>query len=115
MNSTSYRRQLLYLALAIIVAVFITSALAPQTSFAQEAGKDQKEEVETQNPIMWFIVTSGFIGFVILCLSIYFVSTVCRLFIELRPQVAAPPELIDECEDLLQKRQFKEIYAAVKE
>jgi biopolymer transport protein ExbB len=48
-------------------------------------------------------------------LSIYFVSTVIRLFLEFRPQVAAPQDLVDECEDLLQKRQFKEIYAVLKD
>ena len=36
------------------------------------------------------------------------------MFIELRP-IAAPPEIIDEVEDMLQKRQFKEIYAVVKD
>ncbi len=51
----------------------------------------------------------------ILILSIYFVSTVGRLFIEMRPQVASPPEIVDEVEDMLQKRQFKEIYGVVKD
>ena len=36
---------------------------------------------------------SGFIGVVILLLSIYFVSTVGRLFWEMRVEVAAPPEI----------------------
>ena len=31
-----------------------------------------------------------------LLLSIYFVSTVCRLFIEFRPIVVAPPDIVDE-------------------
>jgi biopolymer transport protein ExbB len=52
---------------------------------------------------------------VILLLSIYFVSTVSRLFIEMRQKVATPPELVDELAELLQKREFKEIYALVKE
>ncbi len=33
----------------------------------------------------------------------------------MRPQVAAPTELVDELMELLQKREFKEIYAIVKE
>lgn len=64
---------------------------------------------------MWFIRTSGAIGGLLLILSIYFVSQCGRMFVELRPQVMAPPELIDEVEDLLQKRQFKEIYNVVKD
>jgi len=63
----------------------------------------------------WFIESSGVIGLVILLLSIYFVSTVTRLFFELRPQVVAPPDLVAELDGLLQQRQFKEIYGAVKD
>ena len=65
--------------------------------------------------VLWFIETSGLIGFVILVLSIYFVATVGRLFIEMRPQVAAPPALVEELLDLLQRREFKEIYSVVKD
>jgi biopolymer transport protein ExbB len=125
MNSAAFsRRQLVGFALALILAVFMADALAPHPALAQDAGakpaegagKDPaKEEKAPKSTIWWVIETSGFIGLVLLVLSIYFVSTVCRLFMEMRPQVAAPPELVDECEDLLQKRQFKEIYAAVKE
>lgn len=63
----------------------------------------------------WFIESSGLIGLVILLLSIYFVSTVSRLFLEMRQKVATPPELVDELTELLQKREFKEVYALVKE
>jgi biopolymer transport protein ExbB len=63
----------------------------------------------------WYIYNSGFIGLIILVLSIYFVSTIIRLFLEMRPVVAMPPDLLDECEDLLTKRQFKDIFALVKE
>lgn len=76
-------------------------------------------QVETKPPeksrLWWFLESSGAIGAVILLLSIYFVSTVSRLFIEMRQKVAAPPELTDELNELLQKREFKEIYAVVKD
>ena len=65
--------------------------------------------------LWWYIESSGFIGLVILLLSIYFIATVSRLFIELRQKVATPPVLVDELVDLLQKREFKEIYARVKD
>ena len=64
---------------------------------------------------MWFIKTSGFIGLVILILSIYFVATVSRLFLEMRPMIAMPPEVIARCEALLEQRDFKNIFAVVKE
>ncbi len=38
------------------------------------------------------------IGLFILVLSIYFVATVVRMFLELRQKVAAPPELVQEYE-----------------
>jgi biopolymer transport protein ExbB len=109
------------------LAIAMWGALpAPQPVHAQEeaAAVDEaaegdggaKKEVKHTKTFFWYVVeSSGFIGLVILILSIYFVSTVGRLFIELRPQTLTPPELVDEVEDLLQKRQFKEVYAAVKD
>ncbi len=70
---------------------------------------------EQKSRLWWFLESSGAIGAVILMLSIYFVATVTRLFLEMRPQVAAPPALVADLTDLLQRREFKEIYATVKE
>ena len=99
-------------ALAMIVGVLVINHYTPVLAWAAE---EEAKAPEQQSYFWWFIESSGFIGGFILLLSIYFVSTVCRLFIELRPIVAAPPEIVDEVEDLLQKRQFKEIYAVVKD
>lgn len=70
---------------------------------------------EEKSRLWWFIESSGFIGLVILILSIYFVNTVIQLFLQMRQKVAAPPELTDELNELLAKREFKEIYAVVKD
>lgn len=78
-------------------------------------GEGEKKPKMKESYFWWFIKNSGVIGLIILILSIYFVSTVGRLFLEMRPSVAMPPDLVDECEDLLTKRQFKEIFAAVKD
>ena len=59
---------------------------------------------------MWFIRSSGLIGLGILILSIYFVATIIRLFIELRPIVAMPPEEIAQAETLLQSRDYQGLY-----
>ena len=56
---------------------------------------------EAESFLHWVLRCSGFIGLVILLLSIYFVSTVGRLFWEMRVEVAAPPEIVPQCEDLL--------------
>lgn len=83
---------------------------------APAAKSDQVEaQPQEESMIWWIIETSGLIGLVILILSIYFVSTVSRLFLEMRQKVATPPELVDELMELLQKREFKEIYTLVKE
>lgn len=59
---------------------------------------------------MWFIESSGLIGLGILILSIYFVAKIIQLFIELRPQVAMPPEEVAQCENLLGARDYQGIY-----
>jgi biopolymer transport protein ExbB len=43
------------------------------------------------------------------------VATVARLFFEMRLPMAIPPDLVARCEDLLQQRDFKSIFAVVKE
>ncbi len=89
---------------------------APAEDGGDAAERDGEKEVKhKESYFIWFIRNSGLIGAVILVLSIYFVSTVGRLFLEMRPVVVMPPDLLDECEDLLSKRQFKEIFATVKD
>jgi biopolymer transport protein ExbB len=76
---------------------------------------ETKKPVETESNLWWIINCSGWIGLVLLFLSIYFVSTVARLFWEMRVEVAAPPETVAQCESLLERRDFKGVYALVKE
>lgn len=107
--------------------IAVLSVTAPRASLAQEApattttaapaaatavAPTQKEQ---QSVFMWFIESSGLIGLIILCLSIYFIATVSRLFLEMRPIIAMPPEIIARCEALLEQRDFKSIFGVVKE
>lgn len=64
--------------------------------------------------LSWVIESSGWIGGIILLLSIYFVAMVFRQFMELRQQNISPPELLEECEALLKARDFQGIYRAAK-
>ena len=82
---------------------------------AAAAPGEEKKGAPQQSFLAWVIQSSGIIGFVILLLSIYFVSTVARLFSEMRVSVAAPPQKIAECENLLEQRDFKGIYNLVKD
>ena len=61
-------------------------AVAADGAAAEESVKPPVEK----NRFMWVIEVSGFIGFVILCLSGYFVATVVKLFMKMKPEVAAP-------------------------
>jgi biopolymer transport protein ExbB len=79
------------------------------------AETDAKKPVETDSTLVWVIKWSGWIGLVLLLLSIYFVATVARLFGEMRIEVAAPAELVSQCEGLLERRDFKGIYTLVRE
>src|SRR5262249_20073274 len=87
----------------------------PAKAPAPPSGEQVAPKPQSKSTFLWFIETSGLIGGFIFLLSIYFVSTVGQLFLQMRQSVAAPPELVDELMELLEKREFKEIYAVVKE
>jgi len=69
----------------------------------------------TKSSLTWLIETSGWIGAFLLVISLMFVATVMRLFLELREPLIAPRELIQECETLLAKRDYNGIYKLAKE
>jgi len=128
MDSNVVRRRTWFL-LGLIFCAALTVMMMPRPSAAQDdkqaaagaagdekkADSGQKKETQTENFLVWVIRCSGFIGLVILLLSIYFVSTVGRLFWEMRVETAAPPEIVAQCETLLEQRDFKGIYSIVKE
>jgi len=91
------------------VAQGADQAAAAPADQAQEAPKMEKSWFR------WLVEASGFIGLVILVLSVYFVATVSRLFWELRLPVAIPPEIVGRCQDLLAQRDFKGVFAVVKD
>jgi biopolymer transport protein ExbB len=90
------------------------AATTTTPSTAPDAGGG-KEAPKRESYFMWFIKAAGPIGFFIILLSIYFVATVSRLFTEMRPVIAMPPEIIANCEALLEQRDFKSIFGVVKE
>lgn len=71
-------------------------------------------EEKSQNYFVWIVETSGLIGGIIFLLSMYFVATVVRLFMELKPEVTSPPEVVQQCQQLLQKKDVMGIYKVVK-
>jgi biopolymer transport protein ExbB len=112
---TNNRTSPIWLILVLMAVVILT--IAPpfvMQGFAEDGGA-KPAEGQQQNVLMWIIYTSGWIGGVLLIISIYFIATVMQLFMEMRAPVVAPTELMLECETLLGKRDFNAIYKLVKE
>ena len=64
---------------------------------------------------MWLIRTSGWIGFVLLLMSFYFIAQVVRLFQDLRSEVVMPPALVEDMDKLLLSRDYPGILRIAKE
>ena len=111
---------------AVMIAVFgvpnslVTQALAQDDSAAVPAAGDSalpaadEASVPKTSALSWLIHTSGWIGGVLLLMSIYFVGLVIQCFMELRTKVVSPPELLQEWEALLASRDYQGIYASAK-
>ena len=118
--------------LMICLVIFaVGSAVAPH-AYAQEeddveadapaskkAGAAKGEAAPADKPaeenfLWWVAKTSGTIGAVLLVLSIYFVATVARMFMELRPEVLTPLDVLEDCEKFLQARDFTGLYKRLK-
>ncbi|MGA2796433.1 MAG: MotA/TolQ/ExbB proton channel family protein [Thermoguttaceae bacterium] len=105
----------------VLLWAALAAGIAPRPSWGADDEKKPAaaadENPSPQPTMSWFsfiVKSSGFIGLVILLLSIYFVSTVARLFFELRISMAMPPEIIGRCEELLQQRDFKGVFEIVR-
>jgi biopolymer transport protein ExbB len=81
---------------------------------APAANEGEAKPAESKSILWWFIETSGSIGAVLLVLSIYFVAKVVHMFSELRLEVAAPAEILQQCENLLKTKDFMGVYKLVK-
>lgn len=118
-----------WLVLMLATAATMTRPLAalaqaepePAVEAPAEAGGEPAAEGgeeghgESQSTLWWIMHTSGWIGAVLLIISIYFVALVVQLFLELREQVVCPPELMEQVEGMLQKRDYNGIYKTAKE
>lgn len=116
-------RAWLLLIIAFLWTVFMTSIApgpcwaqdeAPKPAAAAAADDSQTQPRATKSWFSWIVESSGWIGLGILFLSIYFVSTVARMFFELRMSMAMPMEILGRCEELLQQRDFKGVFDIVK-
>lgn len=118
-------------ALFITVVGTVLLALAGDTVLAQEAapaapaaapaapapgpGGTTAAPATEQSFLMWVIHTSGWIGGIILVLSIYFVMVVVRMFLDLKQEEAATQLDLQACDNLLKSKDLVGLYKLVKQ
>src|SRR5262245_59193169 len=122
---TVTRRAMVLLVLLAILAAVATSGQPTMAQDAQQPGAEVNPgdvprvapgeraaapRAAPKSRFLWVIYSSGVIGALILGLSIYFVATVIRLFIELRPEIAMPINEVSQCEQLLEARNYQGLY-----
>jgi biopolymer transport protein ExbB len=87
---------------------------APQdVPAAISAPADVRATSSTESYLSWFVRCSGLIGLFILGLSFYFVATVIRLFLDLHMDVAVPRQLMQHCDQFLQRNEVRGVYDAI--
>jgi biopolymer transport protein ExbB len=103
-------RRFARLTLLLLAGVAVFLVLPPGLARAQEQGAVGGEGQGGASMLWWIIEVSGVIGAFIFLLSFYFVSVVIQQFLELRQSVAAPPEILSECDRLIGERNFQQLY-----
>lgn len=93
-----------------IQATLAQAEPAPPAAAGASPAADEPAPKQGKSGFWWLVKSSGLIGLFILILSIYFVATTIRLFIELRPEIAMPAEDVAGCEQLLAARDFQGLY-----
>lgn len=94
------------------------AAEEPEAPVKAAAKKDDKAAApahEEPGFVMWVIETGGAIGIFIFLLMGYFVATSIKLFLELQPQVAMPPDLMEDIKQKMEKKDYKGVYQSIKE
>lgn len=95
----------------VFLACFLVMFVFQELAFGQEGGGEG--EKKPQNALYWLIITSGWIGAIILAISVYFFSVVVQQFLELRAINVAPPDLVSECERLVNEGNIKDLFTVV--
>ncbi|MGC3968809.1 MAG: MotA/TolQ/ExbB proton channel family protein [Pirellulales bacterium] len=103
----------------VLFAGFFSHLAAQESSPSSEpaaavAHADSTESPHQKSKFMWFIESSGWIGAVLLLLSMYFIATVSRLFFELRLDKEMPPETVIDVNALVDQRNFQGVYDRLK-
>ena len=98
------------LLISTVAGNFVGKAFAQDDAAKIAAdGQDAPKEAPTKSRVAWFLESSGLIGAFILILSIYFIATVIRLLVELRSEIAIPPRIVEQCDALVEAKDFRGI------
>lgn len=110
----SLRVWLLFFALFTAFQGTTTRTFAQDAAPAAAGESKEGEHHEEENYFVWVIRTSGAIGAVILALSFYFITLLVQRYMDMREQVTCPPEVLAQCQQLLDQRDFRGLYTFVK-
>ncbi len=111
LRDPSVRRWARLCLLAFIGLAVACLVLQSGMALAQEEGAEGGEAAQASESLLWWIMrVSGVIGAFIFLLSFYFVAVTIQQFLELRQDVAAPPEILEECEKLIGQRNVQQLY-----
>ena len=89
---------------------------APKAKKKGAKAEDAKEEKKPEISFVWWVIhTSGVIGLFLFALMGYFLATSTKLFLELQPQLAMPPDLMEDIKQKMEKKDYKGVYASIKE
>jgi biopolymer transport protein ExbB len=91
------------------------AAEAKEAPAADAAAPAEPNKKSQRNLLQWAIDASGPIGLFLLCLSVYFVALIIKLFLELRVSEAVPVELVEKLEVAIKDKKFQEAYDACKD
>jgi biopolymer transport protein ExbB len=92
------------------------AAPAPEAAPANPLAADEASAPQQEDSmLMWLIKTSGWIGAIILALSIYFVTVVVQTFLDLWSEEESTKLVLESCDGLLKTRDFAGMYKLVKE
>lgn len=109
-----FARWFLLSALVLGAAPSITLLTASPAIAADEEATEEGGHEGGGMTFMWVVEMSGAIGALLLLLSIYFIATVVRSFLELREIATAPTEIVTQCQSLLEQRNVQGMFDMLK-
>jgi biopolymer transport protein ExbB len=112
------RRVVLVMLCAALLAPITAGVLQPAAAVAQDQGADDpgtagQGEKKTDSLLVWLVKVSGIIGAFIFLISVFFVAIVVQQFLQVRFSVVAPPEILQQCDELIAEGKVRDVFRVV--